>query len=231
VTEGQATIVLVHGAWHGAWCWDAVVERLTAAGVACVAVELPSVNGSTDLAADGDHVRRVLDEIDGPVVLVGHSYGGAVITDAGDHDTVRELVYLTAFVLDDGESLIDNALEGGEDMTLPASLRFVDDGTVHFDTAAATETFFHDCAPEVAANAVSKLRPMSVAAMSGAPRSIAWRAKPAQYIVCTDDRALPVKLQESSARRLGVWTELDASHSPFLSQPDQLAAHLVELSR
>ena len=132
----QATVVLVHGAWHGAWCWDAVRSRLDAAGVPNVAVDNPSVaRASASLHDDADNVRRVLDEIGGPVVLVGHSYGGAVITDAGSHDAVRRLVYVTAFVVDDGESVMQNDLTGGEDTTLLEALQ-MDGDIVRVDPAA-----------------------------------------------------------------------------------------------
>ena len=228
----QATVVLVHGAWHGAWCWDAVRSRLDAAGVPNVAVDNPSVaRASASLHDDADNVRRVLDEIGGPVVLVGHSYGGAVITDAGSHDAVRRLVYVAAFVVDDGESVMQNDLTGGEDTTLLEALQ-MDGDIVRVDPARRVEVFFHDCAPEVAAAAAARLKPQSLAGLGGVPRSIGWRDKPATYVLCTDDRALPVALQQSNAARIGGATvELATSHSPFFSQPDALAEILVRFSR
>jgi pimeloyl-ACP methyl ester carboxylesterase len=228
----QATVVLVPGAWHGAWCWRDVVARLEAAGVPAVAVDNPCVaRAPSTLHDDGDNLRSVLDGLDGPVVLVGHSYGGAVITDAGAHPAVRELVYLTAFVLDEGESLTANELRGGEDMRLPEALQ-VDGDIVTFDAARAAEFFFHDCPADVVADAISRLRPMSLAALNGVPRAVAWREKPAAYITCTDDRALPLALQGSCAARIDrVAAELPTSHSPFLSRPAALAEVLVEISR
>src|SRR6478752_7621988 len=113
------TILFVHGAWHGSWCWAPVRRLLEADGIATAAVDNPSVAKlGSDLSADGDNVRAALDAIDGPVVLVGHSYGGAVITDAGAHANVERLVYLTAFALDAGESVMVNELIGGENMKL-----------------------------------------------------------------------------------------------------------------
>src|SRR5262245_6784369 len=104
----DASIVLVHGAWHGAWCWDDVLPLLDEAGIDATALDLPGHGASTepfgDLHADADSVRRFLDDGDGPVVLVGHSYGGAVVTDAGTHPRVRHIVYLCAFQLEEGES-------------------------------------------------------------------------------------------------------------------------------
>ena len=225
------TVVLVHGAWHGAWCWAPLERELDALGIPHVTVDNPSVAGApADLAADADNVLRTLDMIDGPVLLVGHSYGGAVITDAGVHPKVEHLVYISAFVLDAGESVMDNKLTGGEGMRLGEGISF-DGDVLGFDASRAVEFFFHDCSETDADAAVARLRPMSLAAMGGVPRAIAWRERPATYIVCTDDRALPVALQRSNAKRVANSVELDASHSPFLSQPAATAAILAELAR
>jgi pimeloyl-ACP methyl ester carboxylesterase len=230
MTNNTATVVLVPGAWHGAWCWDMVTRRLDAAGVASVAIDNPSVaRAPASLADDGDNLRRALDAIAGPVVLVGHSYGGSVITDAGAHPNVVHLVYLTSFPLDDGESVAANKLVGGEDTRLPEAMVFAGD-LVHFAPERATEFFYHDCAPEVAAAAVAQLRPMSLPAMMGTPRAVAWREKPSTYVVCTDDRALPLALQQSAASRCGTVVEMPTSHSPFASQPDLVVDVLLALS-
>jgi len=227
----SATIMFVHGAWHGSWCWDTVRSRLDAEGIATAAVENPSVaNAPSDLHADGDNLRRALDAIGRPVLLVGHSYGGAVITDAGAHPAVRRLVYLTAFALDAGESVVENGLTGGEDMQLAGALQFEGD-VITVEPKSVTDFFYHDCAPDVAAAAGAQLRPMSLAAMGGVPRAVAWRERPSTYVVCTDDRAIPVALQQSCAARIGDVVELPTSHSPFLSRPDDLARLLAELAR
>ncbi len=225
------TVVLVHGAWHGAWCWAALERELDALQIPHVTVDNPSVIGApADLAADADNVLRALDVIDGPVLLVGHSYGGAVITDAGVHPKVEHLVYITAFVLDAGESVAENELTGGEDSSLGEAYR-IDGEVVAFDPERAVEFFFHDCSDADAAAAVAQLRPMSFAALTGVPRAIAWRERPATYIVCTDDQALPVALQQSNAKRVANSVELAASHSPFLSQPAATAAILADIAR
>jgi pimeloyl-ACP methyl ester carboxylesterase len=227
MSRRAATIMLVHGAWHGSWCWEPVVQRLRDEGVAAVVVDNPSVTRpGSDLAADGDHLRAALDATSGPIVLVGHSYGGAVITDAGAHPNVEHLVYLTAFALDAGESVMQNELAGGEDMKLPEALRF-DGDLVSVEPSRAVEFFYHDCPPGVADAAVARLRPMSIAAMAGATRGVAWREISASYVVCTDDRAISVALQRACAARLGAVVELPTSHSPFLSRPDELARLLA----
>jgi len=228
MADEPATIMLVHGAWHGSWCWDALRERLDAAGIASAVVDNPSVTlPGSDLSADGDNLRAALDAIPGPIVLVGHSYGGAVITDAGDHPNVERLVYLTAFALDAGESVMQNELMGGEEMRLAEALAF-DGDLITVEPARVVEFFYHDCPPEVAAAASAQLRPMSLAAMAGVTRQVAWREKPSTYVVCTDDRAIPVALQRSAAARTNEVVELPGSHSPFLSRPDDLARLLAE---
>ena len=228
--DEHATILLVHGAWHGGWCWEAVTELLEAEGIATATVDNPSVTRpGSDLHADGDNVRNALDAIPGPVLLVGHSYGGAVITDAGSHPNVARLVYLTAFPLDAGESVIQNALTGGGDMKLGEAMQ-IDDDVVSVDPARIVEFFFHDCAGDVAAAAAARLLPMSMAAMAGVPRSVAWREKPSTYVVCTDDRALPQALQRSAAARTDDVMEMATSHSPFLSRPAELARMLAGLA-
>ena len=224
-----ATVVLVHGAWHGAWCWDLVVRRLDDAGVPNVAVDNPSVELKSTLHDDADHVRLVLDEIDGPVVLVGHSYGGAVITDAGAHDAVDHLVYIAAFALDVDESCMENALLGEVGLDLISAFK-IDDGVISLDPDGARAAFYHDCPDEVAAASVGLLRAQSLNAMAGVARSIAWRAKASTYVVCTDDRAVPVEMQRSAAARATTVVEMPTSHSPFLSRPELVADLLIELS-
>jgi pimeloyl-ACP methyl ester carboxylesterase len=224
------TVVLVHGAWHGAWCWEQVVERLDAAGQASVAVDLPSVSSATaTLADDAACVRDALDQLTGEAVLVGHSYGGSVITEAGTHPAVAHLVYLTAFVLEVGESPAENTLTGGARGALEDAIRF-GDGVLTIDPDGAVAVFFHDCTPEVAAAAVARLRPMSLAALGGKVTVAAWREKPSTYVVCTDDRGLTTALQRSNAARTGNSIDWPTSHSPFLSRPDLCAELLLELS-
>ena len=225
-------IVLVHGAWHGAWCWETVIERLDARGISVRAVDLPSVlHASATLADDGDEVRAVLDESAARTLLVGHSYGGAVVTDAGVHPHVEHVAYLTAFVLDEGESVVTNGVPGGEDMQLPDGLEIdMSAGVVRVKPDRATEFFFHDCAPEVAADATARLRPQSLTAMSGTPRAIAWRERPTTYILCTEDHGVPVALQRNFAARTDAVVEIPRSHSPFLSAPGELAEILGHLA-
>ena len=225
------TVVLVHGAWHGAWCWEPVIARLDAAGVRSVAVDLPSVSSSdANLQDDAACVRDALDAVADDAVLVGHSYGGAVITEAGVHGAVAHLVYLTAFVLELGESPAKNDLAGGEDGTALNQAMQFGDGVLTLEPELAIEAFYHDCPPDLARAAVNRLRPQSLNALQGEVTQVAWREKPATYVVCTDDRGLPTALQRANAARVGNSIDWDTSHSPFLSRPDLVADLLIDLS-
>jgi pimeloyl-ACP methyl ester carboxylesterase len=225
------TVVLVHGAFHGAWCWEPLVTRLDAAGRSTVAVDLPSVSSArASLADDVACVRAALDAVDGEALLVGHSYGGVVVTDAGRHPAVAHIAYLTAFALETGESAIENTLTGGEGASALTEAITVGDGLLTIAPDGAVPAFFHDCAPDVALDAANRLRPMSLAALMGKVEGAAWREKPATYALCTDDRAVPVALQRSNAARIGTTVEWPTSHSPFLSRPDLVTDLLLELS-
>ncbi len=231
----SASVVLVHGAWHGAWCWDPVVERLEAAGVATLAIDLPGHGDDprplTDLHGHGDAVRAALDTVDGPVVLVGHSYGGAAITDAGVHPSVGHLVYLSAFCVDAHESVMVNDLTGGEGNDLEAAMRIHDDGTVTVDPDAAVAPFYADCDPPEAAAAVARLGPESLAGFAQSPRAVGWRERPSTFALCTEDRALMPALQRGLAARCGDVVEWPTSHSPFLSRPDLVTDLLAGIAQ
>lgn len=222
------TVVLVHGAWHGAWCWERVVDRLSIPGVKGIPVEMPGDGHVPGLLyADASAVRRVLDRLDGPVVLCGHSYGGAVITEAGVHPRVAHLVYIAAFVPDEQRAVRDLLGPGPR-----AKLANVgDDGLTHLD-AVGVATLYHDCEPadvEWAAVRVRAQRPDGFTRPVPRP---AWREKPSTYVVCTADQAIDQRLQRQMAARAGADVlEWPTGHSPFASRPDLVAALLADLSR
>lgn len=238
-----ATVILVHGAWHGAWCWEHVVDGLTRAGVPVVAVDLPGHGGDTgplgDLHTDAERVRQILDATAGPVVLVGHSYGGAVITEAGDHPAVAELVYLAALALDEGETC-GNAAAGDAraariDHTgrpnLASGFIVADDGSVTLDPAVAAAALYNDCDRETVDWALARLGPQPLSTFQQTADAVAWRARPATYVVCADDQAIHPELQRILARRCGTSKEWDTGHSPFLSRPDLVIDVLEDLAR
>jgi pimeloyl-ACP methyl ester carboxylesterase len=223
----RAAIVLVHGAWMGSWCWDDVRARLRNAEIVATAVDNPSVTvPGSDLRADVDNVLAALDATPGPVVLVGHSYGGAVVSDAAAHPNVVHTVFITAFPLEVGESVASNALTGGEASKLAEALVF-DGDTISVDRAQAVPAFFHDCADADAQAARDRLRPMSAAAMAGTVNTAGWRQKPSTYVICTEDHVLPTALQRSAASRVERVIDIPSSHSPFLSRPDDVARIIV----
>jgi pimeloyl-ACP methyl ester carboxylesterase len=229
------TVVLVHGGWHGAWCWERVVDRLSASGVRALAVDLPGhgadVGALGDLHSDADRVRDVLDTSDATCVLVGHSYGGAVITEAGDHGAVTHLLYLCAMALDETETCAGAAVAGAaaaaasqEDVPDLAA-GFISDGrgSVALDPLVAAACMYGDCDPATVNWALARLGPQPVASLRQAPRTVAWRSKPSTYVVCTHDLVIPPGLQRVFAQRCTMSTEWDSGHSPFLSQPDRVA--------
>jgi len=221
------TVVLVHGACHGAWCWDKVVAGLTDRKIPTLAVDLPGHGASTeplgDLAADAAALRATLDRV-GPSVVCGHSYGGAVVTEgAAGHPDVRHLVYLTAFALAVGESTMAAAPDGGGSdraTELGTAVRFADDGTMWFEGPAVVDALYHDCSPEDVAFALAHLGPQSMSGLSGIATRAAWQDIPSTYVVCTEDRAVAPDLQRRLASRTNQVVEWPTSHSPFLSRPD-----------
>jgi pimeloyl-ACP methyl ester carboxylesterase len=232
-------IVFVHGAWHGAWCWEPVQQRLRAHGVDSVAIDLPGHGNDsgrlTDLHGDSDALRRVLDrEPADSVVLVGHSYGGAVITDAGVHAAVRELVYVTAYALAEGESLVDAAKDEAEAhgvaAVAPALLEGMtihDDGTSTLSDEVVANTLYNACDEATRSWAIQHVGPQSLAISSQSPRAIAWRTVRSTYVVCAQDRAILPEFQRILARRCTETVGLPADHSPFASTPEALTDLLV----
>jgi pimeloyl-ACP methyl ester carboxylesterase len=226
---GRTGAVLVHGLWHGEWAWDAVRDELSAAGVPSVAVRLPL----TDLPADVAETRRALDDFDRPAVLVGHSYGGAVITAAGVHRNVRHLVYLAAFQLADGESVGRTR----PDLALPATrlgdaLRFSDSGDeVSLDRALAAELMYADVPAAVRSAALARLRPVGRAVFSATPDAIAWRSVESTYVVCADDLSVNPDLERAMAQRATHRHEWPGGHSPAAARPRQVAELIAAIAQ
>ena len=217
----MSSVLLVHGAWHGAWCWEPVMEHLTDAR----AIDLPSDHRAgagfdDDVAA----VRSALDEMQAPVTLVGHSYGGAVISEAGNHPSVGRLVFLAAFALDAGETLMANAsaqdpvASAAPPTALNAAMRIEGD-QVLVDPEGARLAFYADCETQP----VDRLRPHAMGAFTVPVTSPAWKRSPSTYVLCTQDQAIHPDVQRFLARRCTTTVELDASHSPMLSMPARVA--------
>ena len=229
-------IVLVHGAWHGAWCFSALQHALDERGVASYAIDLPGHGSSTlplgDLYGDATHVIDVLTALPTPPVLVGHSYGGAVITEvAARHPHLVHLVYLAAFALDEGESVIGFLVgQPRVDVALNAAIQPGPAGCTVLDPAQAPRALYGDCPPQVVAAALARLTPQPVATfeqtVTGSPRT----ALASTYVRCLRDQAVHIVHQDVMAARCGSTVTLDADHSPFLSQAPAVADLLAGLA-
>lgn len=227
-------VIFVHGAlvFDGAWWWHRMVEPLAALGLGSRAVELPScvapsgthAEAPGDMYADADAVRAALDEEDGPVVIVGHSYGGMVLTDAaGSHRNVRHMVYVTSVMPDLGETMADFGGEPGPWMD-PRP----EDGTMGVKAELLPDVFMQDCDEEAVAGALKRLTRQPLAVFGQAPRGVAWREKPSTYVVCAGDRATPPEAQRGFAGRADRVVELPSDHHPMLSRPELLAQVLAQ---
>lgn len=234
-----ATVLLVHGAWHGAWCFAALQAELDGHGVPSLAVDLPGHGASplplTDLHGDGQYVADVLARIDGPVVLVGHSYGGAVIGEAATHHpgNVRHLVYLAAFVLDVGEAVLSLARSLPQtDNPLAGAMRPSADGaTSTVDPAHVRNCFYAQCPEGTTEAALPRLSPQPFATFAQPATGSPWRSIPSTYVACRRDNAVPFVHQEVMAARCGTTVILDTDHSPFASMPSETADLLASRAR
>lgn len=224
----MAEVVLVHGAWHGPWAWQAVAALLGERGIATHAPALPSVGppGAAlgDLAADVSVVRATLDGLAAPAVVAGHSYGGVVVSAAAaGHERAGHLVFLTAFMLDAGESLL-----GLRDGRMPDWYEVSDDATLALVPERIHDVLFHDADPAAAGAAAARLGRQSLASFSDPVAEAAWRSVPSTYLVTTEDRAVPPRLQRRLAARAGERADLPCGHSAWLVRPDLVAEAIAE---
>jgi pimeloyl-ACP methyl ester carboxylesterase len=224
--EKKTNIVLVHGAWADGSCWSKVILLLRAQGFPVTAAQIPL----TSLPEDIEVTRRLLSSLEEPVVLVGHSYGGAVITGAATHqDQVKALVYITAFGLEEGESLASLSKQGPP---APGSAAIEQDA---HDYLWINREKFHlafaaDVTEDEAYVMATVQKPLSGAAFRGEEVSPAWKHIPSWYLYCTEDRMIPLPAQEFMAKRMNATTQsVAASHAPFFSKP-QAVAEIVALA-
>jgi pimeloyl-ACP methyl ester carboxylesterase len=214
-------IVIVHGAFADGSGWEGVFRILTNDGYHVTIVQNPLVSLDADVKATQD----VLDAQDGPAVLVGHSYGGAVITQAGNDLKVKSLVYVAAYLPDAGESVGD--LLGKADPAAVAPPIQIDPkkGTALIDRSKFPEFFAADIDRNKAEFLAASQAPLGLAAVSAKLTTAAWKSKPSFYIVASEDRMIPPSDERKFAKRAGAVQEFEikASHAVFISQPDQVA--------
>jgi pimeloyl-ACP methyl ester carboxylesterase len=221
--DGVTNVVLVHGGFVDGSGWEAVYRILRKNGFTVTIVQNPTIS----LAGDVEVTKRALAAVDGPAILVGHSYGGVVITEAGNDSNVAGLVYIAAFAPDMGESvssLIQNPPPGA---AVPPILP-PQDGFLFLDKAKFPDAFAADVNADDAAFMADAQVPWGVEALAGAVTAPAWKTKPSWYLVATDDRMIPPDAQRAMAKRTGsTVVEVKGSHAVYVSQPKEVA-HLIE---
>jgi pimeloyl-ACP methyl ester carboxylesterase len=220
----KPTIVLVHGFWGGAAHWAKVIPILVRKGYDVHAVDNPL----TSLADDAERTRKMIAAQKGPVLLVGHSYGGAVITEAGNHDNVVGLVYIAAFAPDAGESA--GALAAREESASAANLLVDDDQYLWITQDKYHESFCQDLTPEEGlVMGVTQKAPL-LGTFSNNVTVPAWKSKPCWYQISSEDRMLPPKIQQWMSARMNPKKiiTLKSSHASLASQPNEVAALIDE---
>ena len=219
-------VVLVHGAFADGSGWRGVYDNLTARGFKVSIVQNPLTSFDDDVAA----TNRVLDRQDGPTILVGHSYGGSVVTQAGVHPKVAGLVYIAAFAPEIGQSTLDQYTE------VPPPPNFVPeeqaDGFAFLNGDKFKAGFAADTTDADAAFLRDSQVPIAMKALKAKVTVAAWKSKPSWYVVATEDGAIDPKLLRSTARRIGAKTsEVKGSHVVFLTQPQAIAEVIAEAAQ
>lgn len=222
-TSSVKNIVLVHGGFVDGSGWESVYNSLKKDGYTVTIVQNPTISLTGDVAV----TRRAIAALNGPVILVGHSYGGAVITEAGNDPKVAGLVYIAAFALDKGESvdaLIKSAPAGAPQ---PPILPPVD-GFLMLDKAKFPASFAGDVSPEQAAFMADSQVPWGLEALGGTISEASWKSKPSWYLLTTEDRMIPPDAQRAMSKRAGAKVvEVKGSHAIYVSQP-QAVANIIE---
>ena len=225
--NGAKVIVLVHGGFVDGSGWESVHKILKKDGYDVRVVQNPTKSLADDVAV----TRRAVQQQGAPVVLVGHSYGGAVITEAGNDPNVAALVYITAFAPDKGESvstLIQNPAPGDP---VPPILP-PQDGYLSLDKEKFRESFAADVDTDKAAFMADSQVPWSVEALSGTISEPAWKSKPSWYLIATEDRMIPPPAQRQMSKRAGSRTvEVAGSHAVYVSKPEAVAALIEEAAK
>ncbi len=237
----MSTYVLVHGSWHGAWCWYKIVPRLEQAGHLVIVPDLPGHGRDWTPARDismqdcVDRVCKVLDRQQEPVILVAHSRGGIVITQAAEQrpDKIKVLVYLAAFLLPNGESMLPMAFSDAESLILPHLEINEEQGWDMLHEKAFRTALYDDCSDEDVALARLLLTP-EPSAPAATPLHTTdenFGKIPRVYIELCEDRAVSVSLQRQMYTKMPCQRviSMHTSHSAYFSAPDELAAHLLAL--
>lgn len=217
---GAKNVVLVHGGFVDGSGWQGVYNLLKKDGYNVTIVQNPT----TSLADDVAVTKRAIAEQDGPVVLVGHSYGGVVVSEAGTDEKVKAVVYIAAFAPDKGESVSSLIANPPAGAPVPPILPPVD-GFLFLDKGKFAASFAADVDADVASFMADSQVPWGVEALAGAVTNPAWKAKPSYYLVASDDRMIPPAAQRMMAERAGATvTETAGSHAVYVAKPEAVAA-------
>lgn len=229
----RPVVLLVHGAWHGAWCFAALQSELERRGIPSLAIDLPGHGSSVvplgGLDDDAAHVGAVVDRLVAqrparPVVVVAHSYGGAVVAAAlAGRNDVAAVVLLAAYAPVAGESVLDIARAHPDDGSLVAAMTMHPDGTSTLDPERAADLLYGRCDPATAAASVARLDAQQMASMRTPLRASMVGQLPTTYVRCTHDRTVPIDQQDVVAARCDEVVTLETDHSPFLSAPRDVA--------
>lgn len=219
VSAAKPSIVLVHGGFVDGSGWEGVHKILKKDGYDVTIVQNPTISLADDVAV----TKRVIAAQSGPVVLVGHSYGGVVITEAGTHDKVASLVYIAAFAPDKGESVGSLIKDPQPGAPVPPILP-PQDGFLLLDKSKFAASFAADVNKETAAFMANSQVPWGLDALGGAVSDPAWKSKPSWYLVATDDKMIPPPAQRLMSQRAGATVvETGGSHAVYVSKPQAVA--------
>ena len=220
-------VLLIHGGFVDGSGWQGVYDLLKADGFSVRIVQNPTISLEGDVAT----TRRLIEAQDGPVILVGHSYGGVVVTEAGTHDQVEALVYIAAFAPDKGESVNSLIADPPPGAPVPPILP-PQDGFLFLDRDKFAASFAADVPAKEAAFMADSQVPWGVDALGGTVTDPAWRTKPSWYLVASDDHMIPPPAQRSMAERAGATVaEVPGSHSVYVSQPAAVADLIKKAAR
>ena len=227
MTQSTKNIVLVHGGFVDGSGWEGVYSLLKKDGYSVAIVQNPTISLAGDVAA----TKLVINEQDGPVILVGHSYGGAVITEAGTDAKVVGLVYITAFAPDKGESVNSLIKDPPPDAPVPPILP-PKDGYLFLDKTKFAASFAGDVDAEKAAFMADSQVPWGLEALGGEISEPAWKSKPSWYLLVTEDRMIPPPAQRYMSARAGsTVVEVAGSHAIYVSQPNAVAALIKQAAQ
>jgi pimeloyl-ACP methyl ester carboxylesterase len=221
---GVKNVVLVHGAWADGSSWSKIIPLLQAKGLHAVAVQNPLSSIADDVAS----TNRLINAQDGPVLLVGHSYGGAVITEAGNNPKVAGMVYVAAFAPEEGETL------GGMAQKFPTTPVFgeiqpIEDGYLLLTRKGVFDFFAQDLAPAEKELVLAAQGATQGAILSTPIKKAAWHSKPSWFVIASNDQTISPEQEASTAKRMGAKTlTVASSHVPMLSHPEQVANFVIE---